>query len=304
MRGTRLVVAAAGAVMVAALAAGLASAGPLSIEQIQYTVDPSGSCPLDGNIVDCAGGIVTHKFGGSKPKITIQDPNSPDGWGAIQVKDWTSGLDLYNAVSVGDWVRLSDVMVEEYVGNTLLQYQSDNDANFAVLSTANALPAYKLVTPGEIAAPVEGPPAEWYVADHGAEQYEAMRLTVQDVTVAAIDLGGHRDNYALSGDANVCWAADYMNADSNGLYHPYVFAGKHFNSVSGVLEQYTKNEFDYYQLLTTCTGDLVPEPVGIVLLAAGGLAVLGRRRQGRPRRAGLGLAKGRRPWENRRPRLN
>ena len=81
-------------VLIAAMVAGAAGApmpaahaAPLTIHEIQYTTDPAGASGHDGTIVDCAGGIVTHKFGGGKPKITLQDPAFPAGWGAIQVKE-------------------------------------------------------------------------------------------------------------------------------------------------------------------------------------------------------------------------
>ena len=243
---------------VLAAAAQQAGAQALTIYQIQYTQDPLGASPQASQIVDCAGGIVMAKYGGFK--LTLQDPAYPDGWGGIQIKDWTVDLELFDGVEVGDRVSLANVFVEEYRGNTLLQYQPENSPGFAVLSSGNPLPAHKLVTAGEIAAPVEGPPREWYVADHSAEKYEAMLLKVEDVTVTAMDLGKARDNYNLSDAGADCWAADYINADRGDLYHPYVELDHHFQSVSGILEQYTKNEWDYYQLLTTATDDLSPMP--------------------------------------------
>ncbi len=254
------------------------AAAALTIHDIQYTTDPAGNSPYNAQIVDCTGGIVTHKFPGSKPKLTLQDPSYPDGWGAIQVKDWTTSFDLYSAVSVGDWVSLTNMEVEESYGNTLLHFKSGNSAGWTILSSGSALPAHRLVSLAEIAAPLEGPPEEWYVADHSAEKYEAMLLTVQGVSVSAKDLGAKRDNYSLHAAAGDCWAADYMNVDRVDLYHPYVYVGAAFDSVSGILEQYTKNEFDYYQLLTTCTADLVPEPLTLLWLLAGtGGVVLGKR---------------------------
>ena len=64
-------------------------AEPLSIFEIQYTTDVNGNSDLNGNIVDCLGGIVTHKRGGGRPRLVVQDPNYPDGWSAIQVKPST-----------------------------------------------------------------------------------------------------------------------------------------------------------------------------------------------------------------------
>ena len=73
------------------------------------------------------------------------------------------------------------------------------------------------------------------------------------------------------------WAADYMNMDAGGPYHPYVTVGADFESISGIIEHKTSSGWDYYQMLTTGTSDfVVPEPTMIVLLAAGA-AMLRRR---------------------------
>lgn len=263
-----------------------AAAAALSIYDIQYTTDPAGDSPQNGNVVDCLGGIVTHKYPGSKPKLTIQNPNNPDGWGAIQIKDWTTGA-LFDNVAAGDWISLTNVLVEEYRGNTLLRYHSDNDPGFVVESSGNSLPAARVVSLSEIAAPSEGPPTEWCVSDHGAEKYEAMRLTVENLVVSAVDLGKALDNYDLQGAGGSCWASDYMNTEVGGnYYHPYVSLGATFESVTGILEQYTKlsSGWDYYQLLTTNTDDLVvPEPATSCIMLLGGLAAMARSRKARRR---------------------
>ncbi len=279
MIGIRCCLLPAALVAAAAGAAARAGAQPLTTYQIQQPADAVGTSTYNGRIVDCAGGVVTHKFAGFKPRVVLQDPAFCDGWGGIQVKDWTATRDLFDAVSVGDWVSLSNVEVEEFVGNTLLQYKSGNSAGAVVTGTGNPLPAHKVVAAGEIAAPVESPPSEWYVADHSAEKFESMLLTVEDVTVTGTDLGKERDNYVLSDPAGECWATDYMNADRGDVYHPLVRVGAHFDSVSGILEQYADggNQFDYYQLLTTGSEDFVPEPGSLVLLLAGCLRVRRRR---------------------------
>lgn len=239
-----------------------ALADPNSIYEIQYNAeDPNGNSPLEGRVINCLGGVVTHKYAGYKPKLTIQDPNFPLGWGAIQVKDWLTGAPLFNKASVGDWVTLTNVYVEEFRGNTTLQCEATNDPNLDVISSNNPLPEPLLIDVNEIAAPVYDDVNEsGFVADHNAEKYEHMRLRVENVIVAEMGLGKEYDNYILedTNDPNIsCWAADYMNEDAD-LYHPYVYTGRQFCSVEGILEQYTKisNGWDYYQLLTTYTGDL------------------------------------------------
>ncbi|MFO7899750.1 MAG: PEP-CTERM sorting domain-containing protein [Planctomycetota bacterium] len=260
------------------------TATALSIYDVQYVdlaVDPAGNSPYDGQVIDCDGGIVVHKFPGWKPKLTLQDPSHPDGWGGIAIKDWTAGKDLFNAVAVGDRVSFTGVTVEEYRGNTLLRFEPGS--GYTVASHGNPLPPVRSVGLNEIAAPVETAGGDWLVTDHSAEPYEAMRLRIADVTVTAMDLGKAEDNYNLHGAGDV-WAADYMNVDAVGDYHPLVSTGQHFDRVTGILEQYTKLNYgwDYYQLLTTNSDDLVvnavvPEPTALALVLAG-LAFLRRRR--------------------------
>jgi len=268
------------ATLLALTCPGIAHAVALSIYDIQYTTDPAGASPQDGNLVDCAGGIVTHKFAGSRPRLVLYDPDHSSGWGGIQVKDSTAN-ELFGAVSVGDWVSLTNVLVEDHRGTTFLQYQSQNAPNHVVESTDNDLPEPIAVPLAEIAAPVEGPPDEWHVADHSAEKYESMWLKVENIAVIDMDLGKAADNYNLHNADGDAWASDYMNADSVGDYHPLVTIGQEFVSVTGILEQYTKPSagWDYYQLLTTCSDDLVvPEPLSLVMLIAA-VPLLARRRR-------------------------
>jgi len=254
----------------------------LSIYEIQYTVAADGASPRDGNLVDCAGGVVTYKWYGGKARIYLQDPARTD-WAAIMVKDWTGAL--YNGVAPGDWVSLTNVTVEESRGCTILKYHTDYSSGFKVESSGHAVPAPLVVTPSAMPAPVEGPPGEWTVADHAPEKYEHMWLTVEDVTVSAMDLGHAVDNYALAdGGGDCCWATDYMNADAGADgYHSYVATGEAFDSITGIFEQYTHlgNGWDHYQVVTTETADLVPEPGAITILLAGASAALARRRRRR-----------------------
>lgn len=232
-----------------------------SIYEIQYTAEPNGSSPLEGQVVDCLGGIVTHKFGGFKPKLTIQDPNSSDGWGAIQVKDWVNGA-LYDEASVGDWVMISNAFVEEFRGNTILQCMAEFAPTLTVVSRGNPIPEPLEITAGAIAAPAPDLYGDWYVPDHSAEQYEHMRLRIRKVVVAETDLGKAADNYAVQDvdDPNsACWVTDYMNPDADDYYHPLVFVGQTLCRIQGILEQYTNigSGWDCYQLVTTQTSDFV-----------------------------------------------
>ena len=234
----------------------------LSIYEIQYTTDADGASPQDGNIVDCLGGIVTHKPPTGRPRLVVQDPNFAAGWGGIQVKDLFS-TGVFADVNVGDRVSFTNVLVEDNKGTTFLQYISDNGAGFTIISRDNPLPRPLKVEVGQIVAPVEGADS-WLVGDHSAERYESMLIKVVDVNVEARGHGKAYDNYVLRSSVepnHMCWASDYMNEDSTGIYHPHVEIGQHFCGVAGILEQYAGNsdgiEYDYYQLLTRNAGDFV-----------------------------------------------
>jgi hypothetical protein len=243
-------------------------AAELSIYDIQHTADPNGESSQNGNIVDCKGGIVTHKSPSGRPRLVIQDPAYPAGWGAIQVKD-LYGTGVFDDVNVGDWISLTNVLVEEFKGTTFLQYMEENNAGFEIMSSGNSLPRPLVVTVDQIAAPIEGLDT-WLVANHNAEKYEAMLIKVVNVNVKDTGYGKAFDNYILASNVDpnlVCWASDYMNAgkDKGLIYHPIIEPGKNFCGVTGVLEQYTDIQdgiyYDYYELLTTSTDDFTVEQI-------------------------------------------
>lgn len=256
-------------IVLAALVPG-AVAQYLSIRDIQLPDpnDPNRASQYEYEEVDCHGGICTAKYLGFRPRLFLQDPNDPNGWGGIQVKDWNGGL--YDYVDVGDWVALTNVVVEEFRGTTFLQWYASHNPGYTIRSTGNPLPAPLLVSVSDIPAPVcepndpNHPDYGCWVDNHDAEPYESMRLLVRDVTVTAWDLGKARDNYILSTDpddpeAPSCWAADYMNLDAMpAKYHDFVSSGQRFCGVSGVFEQYTNlyDNWDYYQLITLSSADL------------------------------------------------
>jgi hypothetical protein len=70
-----------------------------------------------------------------------------------------------------------------------------------------------------------------------------------------------------------------MNVDAGGPYHPLIHTGAVLERIRGIVDQYTRPEegWDYYQLCTRSSADIVPEPGALVLLLAAGILV-GRRR--------------------------
>jgi len=238
----------------------------LSIYEVQYTTDPNGLSPQHGNVVDCLGGIVIHKFIGSRSRLIVYDPNCAEGWGGIMAKD-LDGTGEFNDVNVGDWVSFVNVEVEDYRGTTFLQYTAVHDPNYTIISINNPVPEPIPVRAEDIASPMEGID-QWVVADHNCEKYESMLIKVIDVNVKALDKGKAYDNYILEDNTDpnlTCWASDYMNEDLVAIYHLYVEVGQNFCGVAGILEQYNavsdSNYYDYYQLLTLSTESFTIEQV-------------------------------------------
>ena len=238
----------------------IAQGALLTIPEIQYTESADGASPYNGQVVDCAGGIVVFKREAKRPRLVLHDPNAPDGWGGIQIKGWAS--DAFDNVNLGDWVEIEQTFVEEARGVTFLQYWDENpDGSQPLLKVASMghdLPRPLPVDVNEIKAPEYLPSEDaWVATDLGAERFESMIVQVRDVVVVERDLGKALDNYALQSiaDPNAhCWGADYFNQDreDEDLYLPAIEVGQRFRAVTGVLEQYTNlgKGYDYYQLLT------------------------------------------------------
>ncbi len=248
----------------------IAEEAVLTIREIQYTESPDGASPRNGQVIDCAGGIVVSKVEGKRPRLLLQDPNALDGWGGIQVKGWVS--DAFAGVSVGDWVELRHVFVEENRGTTFLQYWGDNPdgslPTLTVISRGHTLPPPLLVDANDIKAPEYLPLEDvWTVTDHGAERFESMLVQVRDVVVVELGMGKAQDNYVLQSvrepnDPKArCWASDYSNQDrqQTDLVLPGIEAGRRLRALTGLIEQYTNlgDGFDYYQLLTLSKTNIV-----------------------------------------------
>jgi hypothetical protein len=237
---------------------GASYADELSIHDIQYTTDPSGDSAHDGQIHDVIGGIVTHIWSGFNDRVYLRDPAHPT-WGAIMVKD-REGV-LVDAVEIGDWLSFDQIMIQEFRGTTTLQYDTASapDVTFTVESSGHTVPAPTLLTAADLRVPV----------DHAAsEPYESMVVALEDATVGTMDLGKADDNYELIQGGDIAWGADYMNVDAGGPYHAWIYTGAELASITGLVEQYTRlsEGWDYYQLLTRSSADIVPEPGGLWLL--------------------------------------
>jgi len=246
--------------MMIAMCALTVNAAPLSVYDIQYTADASGDSSYMDQTVDCDGGIVINKWVGGSTKLTIYDPSNPDGWGGIISKAYDGEFD---GIQIGDMISFTNVLVEERSGNTQLTFETASGSGISVLSPGNTLPAGLIVTDSIF-----------------SEQYESMKVVLEDVQITVMDLGRYSDNYNLQNGTGDYWAGDYMNVD-NGVfddYHSSVTIGAEFDSISGIIEHKISDEWDYYQMLTEDSSSFVPEPTTMALLAAGAIMVRKRRK--------------------------
>lgn len=252
----------------------LALSETVSIYDIQYPpADADGLSPMHGAVVDCVGTVV-YITAFRKPKVILYDGVHQNGWGGIILKDWTFNLRGNPDIVPGNEILFHNVEVEDFDGTTFLQYgMNGRPSSYTVLGTGRPLPEAIPVRVADLQAPVEGPAGEWHIDNHNAEKYEGMFVRVIDVEVSALDQGKALDNYALAVDPNVadpqvCWASDFVNEDLpyTGKYHDLVQIGRHFCGVTGFVEQYTAWSdgfyFDYYQIITTATGDFLEDQVG------------------------------------------
>lgn len=265
----RVSVVAVAAVVMVACGSSLAD---VSVYDIQYDTAPDGDVSnYHGTIQNVTGAIVTHVWHGFNDRVYLQDPNHLE-WGAIVVKDGEGG-EFSNAVSPGDLVSFDNIFIQESRGTTFLQYRRSysSDVAFTIEDSGLAVPEPVFLTAADLVTPL----------NHGmTEKYESMIVTLEGVTVGQMDLGKEPDNYELLQGSDIAWAADYMNVDLEGEdYDPRIHTGAELDSITGIVEQYTKPEdnWDYYQLLPRSASDIVPEPgtAGLMLI---GLVVLVRRR--------------------------
>jgi hypothetical protein len=245
---------------------GTTRADHLTIRDVQYTTDPSGDSPYDGQIHDVTGGIVTQIWFGGKPRIYVQDPAFAQ-WGGIIVKDWHSG-ELAGAVNLGDWVSFSNITIEESRGTTHLQYNRDwsPDIAFSIVSTGHPLPEPIQLNAAHLPVP----------PNHSlSEPYESMLVTLRNVLIGQKGLGKAGDNYELRQGVFTAWGADYQNMDAGGPYDPRIETGATLASLTGLVEQYTNlpDGWDYYQIVTRSADDIVAAD-GIPTVSEWGVVVL------------------------------
>jgi FlgD Ig-like domain len=211
-----------------------------NIYEVQFSdASQNWESPYIGEIIDCVGGIVTHKL---SQRIIIQDPQLGSQWAAIEIR----GYPVYPiGLELGDQVDLQTVYVDEFRGVTTLQYYSAS--SYTVNSSGNPIPDPTPLTLADIQYPAD--PAI-------SEPYAAMLVSfLEPIEIGQLHLGAHEDNYELLGESGVvAWSSDYGNADIDTTY--YVSTGDLYSRLTGIVQRYSDDEsWDYYQLLPRYIAD-------------------------------------------------
>ncbi|MBN1478633.1 ExeM/NucH family extracellular endonuclease [candidate division KSB1 bacterium] len=132
-----------------------------TIHDIQYTTDPGGDSPYDGNADITTEGLVTAVFGDG---YFIQEP-AGGAWSGLWIADEV------NMPALGDLLRLTGTVAE-----TSSLTELNDLTEFLILSVGNTPPSAELLLTGDV----------------GQEQWEGVLVEVQDVSVTNADLGdGH-----------------------------------------------------------------------------------------------------------------
>ncbi len=224
------------------------AAPPYNIYELQHSgPELDWKSPHMGEIVKCVGGIVTHKF---QQRIVLQDPSLGNAWAAIEVR----GYPVYpTGIAVGDQVDFNNVYVDEFRGVTTLQYYSAS--SHVVNSSGHAPPPPLPISVWDVRYPA-------YPED--TERMAAMLVVVtEQMTIGAMDLGAHQDNYELLGTlGETAWGSDYANAEIGSTY--YVSSGECYARITGIIQRYDNDaEWDYYQLLPRMNLDYVACGTGV-----------------------------------------
>lgn len=179
---------------------GVTERDPLTVSNIQFTIDPSGASPWTNEIVDVTA-IVTYVDGRG---YVIADP-SGGPWSGIYVYDNIRRPDI------GDRVRVVGRVVEYYNLTEI-----DSVSFYAVLDKSNSVPCVYL-------------PAS-HVAD---EQYEGVLVCVTNVTVTSERAG--TNEWQVSDVSGSC----FVNHDAYRVLYRYIPRnGATLDTVRGIVWQF------------------------------------------------------------------
>jgi hypothetical protein len=161
-----------------------------TVSEIQYTEDPTGPSPMEGQTVTVSG-IATTDESTYPDRFAIQDGEGP--WSGLFIRD--AGLSVFR----GDSLTLTGVVVETE-GLTEL----DALTGFETVSTGNPLPTPELVAPGVIDAD---------------ESYEGVLVKVENAQVVDVT----PDDWGIEAGGTACrvghWGAySYVPQIGDQLY--------------------------------------------------------------------------------------
>jgi endonuclease/exonuclease/phosphatase family metal-dependent hydrolase len=180
--------------LVAMLIVPPAAAGdtPIAIAAVQFTTDPSGSSPLDGQLVTVQGIVYARYPGEGDPHGSFAMADAAGPWNGMYVYDSPT------AVAVGDLVTVTGE-VDEYYNLTELK-PSVGGGSVVVNSSGNTPYGPSVVSTAVLATGATT-----------AESYEGVFVEVQNVTVTDDDLGyGEWAVSDGSGSVRVNDLADYL----------------------------------------------------------------------------------------------
>ncbi len=163
----------------------------VTIYDIQYTTDPSGDSPYDGQLVETSGIVTATAYNG----YFIQD--AVGAWNGVYV------YDNLNAPAVGDNLTLI-AEVDEYYNLTELK----NINSYTVNSSGNVLPPVTVVSTNDVAT---------------MEEYEGVLVQVAAATCTDPDLG--YGEWQLNDGTGPCVADDYLYAFTPDSAHSYDVTG-------------------------------------------------------------------------------
>lgn len=220
---------------------------PVTIYDIQYTIDPSGDSPYNGDIVEFDGVITAFEEG--KTKMWVQDGTGP--WNGVLIYEGYPG---HTGYTIGDAVTVYGT-VEEYNNTTEI-----TDTAITVTGTGT-LPAPIVLT--TLAA--------------NDEQYEGCLIEVQNVTVASVT-GAHPSGspWEVDDGSGLLEGWSYFFA-----IHYFPTVGDTHGYIRGVVDYYSGR----YEILPRNDADFegyVPPPIPttshvglmILLLAIGSIIAI------------------------------
>lgn len=195
-----------------------------TIYDIQYTEDPSGDSPLEGQTVTVVGIVTATGYETSgNTRFFISDPEG-GAWRGIYVFEYD------NNISVGDEVQVEGE-VSEYFGFTEIGY-----ADVEVLSSGNAIPNPVEITTNEV----------------NIEMYESVLVKVRNVTCT--DDPDNYNQWYVDDDSGECQIDDTI------YEYPNPHVNDEFYSITGVVD-YSYSEFG---VNPRSADDIIPMGVPIV----------------------------------------